>query len=94
MAIASACRRFIDSRMAACVSAASMHWDVLRIWSEIQNGLKKFRALQSSVPAGIGVDAWGVDYCLLDDRDRLLGESLSLPGRPHQGSCPTHFRPL
>jgi rhamnulokinase len=52
---------------------ASVHWDVLRIWSEIQNGLKKFRALQSSVPAGIGVDAWGVDYCLLDDRDRLLG---------------------
>jgi rhamnulokinase len=51
----------------------SVHWDVLRIWSEIQNGLKKFRALQSSVPAGIGVDAWGVDYCLLDDRDRLLG---------------------
>ncbi len=51
----------------------SMHWDVLRIWSEIQNGLKKFRTLQNSVPAGIGVDAWGVDYCLLDDRDRLLG---------------------
>ena len=51
----------------------SMHWDVLRLWSEIQNGLKKFRNLQSSVPAGIGVDAWGVDYCLLDDRDRLLG---------------------
>jgi rhamnulokinase len=52
---------------------ASLHWDVLRIWSEIQNGLKKFRNLKSSLPAGIGVDAWGVDYCLLDDRDRLLG---------------------
>ena len=52
---------------------ASLHWDVLRIWSEIQNGLKKFRSLQSALPAGIGVDAWGVDFCLLDDRDRLLG---------------------
>ncbi len=52
---------------------SSLHWDVLRIWSEIQAGLKKFRALQSSVPAGIGVDAWGVDYCLLDEHDRLLG---------------------
>ena len=51
----------------------SLHWDVLKIWSEIQIGLKKFRALQSNVPAGVGVDAWGVDYCLLDDADRLLG---------------------
>lgn len=51
---------------------ASLHWDVLRIWSEIQAGLLKFRAAHSDAPAGIGVDAWGVDYCLLDDRDRLL----------------------
>lgn len=52
---------------------ASLHWDVLRIWSEIQNGLKQFRALGGSTPAGIGVDSWGVDYCLLDRRDRMLG---------------------
>jgi rhamnulokinase len=50
-----------------------LYWDVLRIWSEIQSGLKKFKFLRSDVPAGIGVDAWGVDYCLLDNRDRLLG---------------------
>ncbi|MGB6688371.1 MAG: rhamnulokinase family protein [Terracidiphilus sp.] len=51
----------------------SLHWDALRIWSEIQAGLMKFRALRNEIPAGIGVDAWGVDYALLDDRDRLLG---------------------
>jgi rhamnulokinase len=51
----------------------SLHWDVLRIWSEIQTGLKKFSASRRGVPAGIGIDAWGVDYCLLDKRDRLLG---------------------
>jgi rhamnulokinase len=52
---------------------ASLHWDVLRIWSEIQNGLKQFRANAGGTPAGIGVDSWGVDYCLLDRRDRMLG---------------------
>lgn len=52
---------------------SSLHWDVLRIWTEIQNGLKKIGCLRSSTPAGIGVDAWGVDYCLLDDRDRIIG---------------------
>jgi len=53
--------------------AASLQWDVLRIWQEIQNGLLKFRSAHSDSPAGIGVDAWGVDYCLLDERGRLLG---------------------
>ena len=52
---------------------SSLHWDALRIWSEIQTALKKFSVARSDVPAGIGVDAWGVDYCLLDKRDRLLG---------------------
>jgi rhamnulokinase len=52
---------------------SSLHWDVLRIWSEIQAGLKRFSVSRSDVPAGMGIDAWGVDYCLLDKRDRLLG---------------------
>ena len=52
---------------------ADLHWDVLRIWSEIQNGLRRCRARREELPAGIGVDAWGVDFCLLDERDRLLG---------------------
>jgi rhamnulokinase len=52
---------------------SNLHWDVLRIWTEIQNGLLKHKSLQNGVPVGVGVDAWGVDYCLLDDRDRLLG---------------------
>jgi len=51
----------------------SLYWDVLRIWSEIQLGLQKFRAAHTDAPAGIGIDAWGVDYALLDERDRLLG---------------------
>jgi len=51
----------------------SLHWDVLRIWAEILNGLKHYRSLGRQTPAGIGIDAWGVDYCLLDERDNLLG---------------------
>lgn len=50
-----------------------LHWDVLRIWTEIQNGLLKYKSLGNGNAVGIGIDAWGVDYCLLDDRDRLLG---------------------
>ena len=50
----------------------SLYWDALRIWSEIQNGLTKFRARFADPPAGIAVDAWGVDFTLLDSRGRLL----------------------
>ena len=52
---------------------ADLYWDVLRIWAEIQNGLRRFGTLHDELPAGIGIDAWGVDFCLLDERDRLLG---------------------
>lgn len=50
----------------------SLYWDALRIWSEIQTGLIKFRARFPGPPAGIAVDAWGVDFALLDGRGRLL----------------------
>jgi rhamnulokinase len=50
----------------------SIYWDALRIWSEIQAGLVKYRARFADPPAGIAVDAWGVDFALLDSRGRLL----------------------
>jgi len=49
-----------------------IYWDALRIWSEIQNGLTKYRSRFADPPAGIAVDAWGVDFALLDSRGRLL----------------------
>jgi rhamnulokinase len=52
---------------------ADLYWDVQRIWTEIQSGLRQCRARRNELPAGIGIDAWGVDFCLLDERDRLLG---------------------
>jgi rhamnulokinase len=48
-----------------------IHWDVLRLWTEIQNGLRI--AAATGPLAGIGVDTWGVDFGLLDASDRLIG---------------------
>ena len=47
----------------------SLHWDVARLWWEIRNVL---HSLQETQLAGIGVDAWGVDYALLGERGELL----------------------
>jgi rhamnulokinase len=49
-----------------------IHWDVLRLWSEIKAGIAA--AIKGGVnPAGIGLDTWGVDFGLLDRNGSLLG---------------------
>ncbi len=50
-----------------------LHWDHLRLWSEIKTGLTRYAARFDEPPAGIGLDTWGVDYALLDRAGNLLG---------------------
>jgi rhamnulokinase len=47
----------------------SLHWDVARLWFEIRKALARLGDMKL---AGIGVDAWGVDYALLGERGELL----------------------
>jgi rhamnulokinase len=48
-----------------------LRWNLLALFGEALTGLAK--AAQRAELAGIGVDAWGVDYALLDGRNRVLG---------------------
>ncbi len=48
----------------------TLYWDVLHLWREIQAGIRKAKHLK---PASLAVDAWGVDFALLDKDGRLLG---------------------
>ena len=50
-----------------------LFWDALRLWTEIQTGMARYAAEYDDPPAGIGVDTWGVDFALLDNAGRLLG---------------------
>ncbi len=54
------------------LSGSTLHWDVLRLWNDIQEGLSKARVTQGEL-SGIGVDTWGVDFGLLDVEGQLLG---------------------
>jgi rhamnulokinase len=51
---------------------SELHWDVARLWHELQKALAVVGARGIHLE-GIGVDAWGVDYALLGERDALLG---------------------
>jgi rhamnulokinase len=50
-----------------------LHWDVLRLWQELQAGLARYAAEYDAPLAGIGVDSWAVDFGLLDGHGDLLG---------------------
>ena len=50
----------------------NLHWDVLRLWSEIKTGLAQAGG-QSSGLRSIGLDTWSVDLGLLDSNDNLIG---------------------
>src|SRR5271165_357043 len=47
----------------------SLHWDVARLWWEVRQSLS---SLEGTRLAGIGVDAWGVDYALLGEKGEML----------------------
>ena len=51
----------------------SLYWDGLGIWSHLETGLTRYRSRFDDPPLGIGVDAWGVDFALLDRCGRLIG---------------------
>jgi rhamnulokinase len=50
-----------------------LHWDVLRLWTEIKTGISSYVQKCKTPIESIGVDTWGVDFALLDLRGNLLG---------------------
>lgn len=48
------------------------HWDVARLWFDMQKGLARAAAAAGGRLSGIGVDTWGVDYALLGKYGALL----------------------
>ena len=67
----------------------SLHWDVARLWLEVRKALA---ALEKVELAGIGVDAWGVDYALLGDRGELLENPYHYRDRRTEGVMEEVFR--
>jgi len=51
-------------------------WDLDRILEEILVGMRKC-AHRGIVPVSVGIDAWGVDFVLLDAEGRVIGDSVS-----------------
>jgi len=57
----------------------NLYWNVLQIYDEITNALKKYGTKSDRKLSSIGIDSWGVDFGLLDGNGDLI-------------STPVHYR--
>lgn len=51
-------------------------WDIEALFGEVVNGMKKCREL-GKIPVSVGIDTWAVDFVLLDENDKRLGNAVA-----------------
>ncbi len=67
-----------------------LHWDVLRLWRDIQAGIA---ASAAKYPlASLALDTWGVDFALLDRNGALLGNPYHYRDNRTDGMLDEAFR--
>ena len=49
-----------------------LHWDILRLWSEIKTAIGLASTKTNKKLESIGLDTWGVDFALLDSQGALV----------------------
>jgi len=70
----------------------SLHWDVLRLFSEMKEALRLALQRYGADLQGIGVDTWGVDFALIGRRDELLGNPYHYRDKRTDGMMEEAFR--
>ena len=50
-------------------------WSHDKLFAEILAGLRKCKEI-GKIPVSMGIDTWGVDFVLLDENDRILGDTV------------------
>lgn len=56
------------------VLGEKMLWDLERLFLEILTGMKRC-VTYGMIPKSVSIDTWGIDYVLLDKKDKILGET-------------------
>lgn len=60
-------------------------WDVEALFDHVVRGLKAAKEQTGMVPASIGIDTWAVDFVLLDEADRRIGDAVAYRDERTQG---------
>ena len=49
-------------------------WDLERLFDEILNGMERC-LVEGLIPDSMAIDTWAVDYVLLDEEDKVIGDT-------------------
>jgi rhamnulokinase len=66
-------------------AADRLYWDLLSLWTRIQEGLRAAASRFGDQIVSVGVDTWGVDFGLLGRGDELLGNPYTYRDRRTNG---------
>ena len=66
-------------------------WDVESLFSEIKAGMKKCAEI-GKIPASMGIDTWGVDFVLLDENDKRIGNAVAYRDARTEGIEPEVYK--
>ena len=70
----------------------TIRWDVLRLWSKIQNGLSLAGKKFGKRIVSVGADTWGVDFVLLNRQEEILGQPYHYRDRRTHGLLERTFK--
>ncbi len=59
-------------------------WDHKKLFEEILTGIRKCKEI-GKIPVSMGIDTWGVDFVLLDEKDEIIGDTVGYRDRRTQG---------
>ncbi len=68
-----------------------LHWDILRLWADVQEGVGRAARLCDGNLHGVGLDTWGVDFALLDHQGTLVGNPYHYRDDRTDGILPLAF---
>jgi rhamnulokinase len=74
--------------------AGTMRWDVLRFWTEIQNGLAAAGKKYGDKIVSVGADTWGSDHVLLTKNDEIVGQPFHYRDARTDGMMGKAFRKM
>jgi sugar (pentulose or hexulose) kinase len=59
----------------------NLHWDILGIYHEMLTGIRTCVALCGGNTESIGIDTWGVDFGLFDEKGMMIGNPIAYRDR-------------
>lgn len=66
-------------------------WNIEQLFKDIKAGIKKCKEI-GKIPTSIGIDTWAVDFVLLDENDKILGNAVSYRDDRTEGMMEEAFK--